>query len=68
MIANAPALTPGTRVVVVNGGYLSGLHGVVVESPVGVWCDNNIAVRLDKDHGRPNCELGFYAHELAVEE
>ena len=69
-------LTPGTRVVVRNAGHLSGQTGVVVESPdadamvpwtKGAVGGYDVAVLLDKGHGLTDCELGFYAHELAVE-
>jgi hypothetical protein len=66
---------PGTRVVVRGAGHLTGQTGVVVESPdadvmvpwtKGAIGGYDVAVLLDEDHGRPCCELGFYAHELTV--
>jgi len=59
------ALTPGTRVVVINSGHLSGLPGVVLDGRPGAGYETIVLLDKDSETG-PLGALGFYAHELRV--
>jgi hypothetical protein len=62
------ALTPGTRVVIVNSGHLSGQTGTVIEMKPSLLNGHDVAVQLEPDGGvhDERWPLCFYVHELRV--
>jgi len=65
-------LTPGTRVVVLNGGgRLSRFRGAVIEMPTDIFPQRDCAVVMDGERAQGVSErdavVTFYADELAVE-
>jgi hypothetical protein len=62
------ALAPGTRVVVVNSGHLSGQTGTIIEMASKLLNGHDVCVEMEPDagvHGE-RWPLCFYVHELRV--